>query len=127
MCSQARFTNCTFTSNTASGPGGGNGGGSVGNNAGGNTIEKAKDRSNVSLNQAAERTHAKGKDNPAGGSYIKESMEKAFGKPNESGTSSSGAEAGRSATSGIPKPKDEPKPEKPKPEKPKDDGPKAKI
>lgn len=139
---QATGTNDMQTSGSGEGgEGGGNDGGSVGNNVGGNTIEKAKDRSNVSLNQAAERTHAKGKDNPAGGSYIKESMEKgkqvdtrseafmekAFGKPNESGTSSSGAEAGRSASSGIPKPKDEPKPEKPKPEKPKDDGPKAKI
>lgn len=134
--------NGTTTSGTGEGGEGGTGG-AVGNNTGSNTIENAKNRSNVSLNQAAEKTHAKGGDNPAGGSYIKESMEKgkqldtrseafmtqAFGNPNESGTSNSGGGAGKTPA-GQPKPKEEPKPEKPKepkPEKPKDDGAKTKI
>ena len=127
----------TTTSGSGEGGSGGAGGAGTVGNEGGNTIDRARARSSTTLTQAAEKVHANGKDNPAGGSYIEESvkkgrqedtrsqafMEKAFGSnPSESKAEGAGADK----TSAKPEPKPE-KPKEPKPEKPKDDGPKAKI
>ena len=72
---------------------------------GGNDIDRARSRSNTTLDQAAEKVHANQKDNPSGGSYITESvnrgktldtrsedfMAKAFGDSGSGGSNGSGS------------------------------------
>ena len=101
---------------------------------GGNDIDRARSRSNTTLDQAAEKVHANQKDNPSGGSYITESvnrgktldtrsedfMAKAFG---DSGSGSSNAGGGSAPKPAATTPTSggggsAPKPQAPKPQAP---------